>query len=191
MSGVKEDFCFEILDKQKHNRNGFDCGVLELNDFIQKYANKQQGNHLNKVYVLVKRNHDIPKPILGYYSLNANSISFESIPKEVVKHIPQYPIPTIKIGRLARDIRTKGSGMGGVILGDALFKSLILSKKIGVFAVDVDAKNSQAKEFYKKYGFIELIDKSLSLILPMRTLEKTLRIFQNDKSITESLVETI
>lgn len=171
----ENDFCFEILDKISHNRNHFDCGVVELNDFILKYASQQQEKDLNKVYVAVPKNHPLPKPILGYYTLNTCSLSFKSLPDKVVKNIPRnYPIPTVKIGRLARDLQKTKPGFGEKILGDALYRILKLTKELGIFAVDVDAKNHSIKKFYQKYGFIELQDDPLSLIMPIKTLEKAI-----------------
>lgn len=170
-------FIFEVLNKAIHNRNNFDCGVLELNEFIAKYARKQQENHLNTVYVAVQNDINVPKTILGYYTLSTNSLSFKDLPNDAVKNIPQnYPISTIKIGRLARDIRKTKSGFGDIILGDALYRALTISRTVGVFAIDVDAKNNQVKAFYKKNGFIELQDDPLGLILPIKTLEKAMKI---------------
>ncbi|MEG3859930.1 hypothetical protein [Microcoleus sp. herbarium12] len=42
------------------------------------------------------------------------------------------------------------------------------------FAVIVDSKNQQAKEFYLKYGFIPLEDDELSLFIPIATIIKVL-----------------
>jgi hypothetical protein len=164
---------FEILDKLNHNRSHFDCGVLELNEYILKYANQQQGKHLNTVYVAVRKNYSLPKPILGYYTLSASSLSFQAVSSDIGKKIPKnYPVSTIKIGRLARDLRETKPGFGEKILGDALYRILRLSKELGVFAVDVDAKNHRAKRFYQKYGFCELQDNPMGLIMPIKTLEK-------------------
>jgi len=48
-----------------------------------------------------------------------------------------------------------------------LFKS-----EIAVFSVIVEAKNIRAMNFYKSFGFIELIDNSNKPFLPMNTIAK-------------------
>ena len=53
------------LSKQ-HDRAGFDCGVAELNTFIQKTARRQDERHLVRTTVLVDT--DQPERILAFYS---------------------------------------------------------------------------------------------------------------------------
>jgi len=55
---------------------------------------------------------------------------------------------------------------------DALTRCLRVSEEIAVFAVIVDAKNDQAKDFYLKYGFVPLEDRELSLLVPISTIEQ-------------------
>ena len=64
-------------------------------------------------------------------------------------------------------------GLGEFLLMDALTRCLRVSEEIAVFAVIVDAKNQQAKDFYLKYGFIPLEDQELSLFLPIDTIKRT------------------
>ena len=76
------------------------------------------------------------------------------------------------LGRLARDITTKGTGLGEHLLLDALFRSYKLSNEsIGAMAVVVDPINEKAVEFYKKYGFEQLPD-SEKMFLPMKIIEQ-------------------
>ena len=53
---------------------------------------------------------------------------------------------------------------------DALNKSF--KAEIAAFAVIVEAKNIRAMNFYKSFGFVELIDNSNKLFLPMNTIAK-------------------
>ena len=45
-----------------------------------------------------------------------------------------------------------------------------VAERIGVFAVDLFAKDDDAKHFYLKYGFIPLQDDPFHLYLPMATV---------------------
>jgi hypothetical protein len=42
----------EIFDPKRHNRADFDCGVQELNRYLQQFANQDQKRRLAKTYVL-------------------------------------------------------------------------------------------------------------------------------------------
>jgi len=45
-----------------------------------------------------------------------------------------------------------------------------VAERIGVFAVDLFAKDDDAKSFYLKYGFIPLRDDAFHLYLPIATV---------------------
>ncbi|MEI6789760.1 MAG: hypothetical protein WCK42_01090 [Myxococcaceae bacterium] len=162
---------FEKLDKLKHNRQDFNCGVVVLNDYIQTRANKEMKQSLNSTFVAVSldaTNLDL-KPIVGYYTLSMSALAFDAVPEHLKRHVPpSYPIPTARIGRLARDKRYPG--IGSQILRDALFRVLEQTKHIGIYGIQVDAKDEAAKKFYQKYGFIELLDATEQLFLPIKTI---------------------
>lgn len=72
------------------------------------------------------------------------------------------------MGRLARDISAKGTGLGEYLLLDALFRSYKLSNEsIGAMAVVVDPIIERAVLFYRKYGFEQLPD-SEKMFLPKK-----------------------
>ena len=74
------------------------------------------------------------------------------------------------IRQLAVDRKMQGKGLGKVLLMHALSRAVRISSEIGIFAVRVDAMDNDAKNFYLKYGFIQLQDAEFSLILPLKTI---------------------
>ncbi|MEM6846403.1 MAG: hypothetical protein AAF632_29620, partial [Bacteroidota bacterium] len=87
-------------------------------------------------------------------------------------HKYQIEFFNILLGRLARDIKAKGTGLGEHLLLDALFRSYTLSEQsIGAMAVVVDPINENAVKFYKKYGFEQLPD-SEKMFLPMNVIKQ-------------------
>lgn len=166
------DLIIEQLDKNLHDRNSFDCEVEELNVFFKLHANQNQSKNISKTYVATSKiNVDNPKTICGYYTLSAGQINCDDLPQNIKSKLPKHSVPIARIGRLAVDKNYKGNGIGGFLLYDALINILDVSKMIGTFAVIVDAKNDNAKAFYKHYGFIELHDSELTLFLPISTIK--------------------
>ena len=55
---------------------------------------------------------------------------------------------------------------------DAMRRCQRLADEIAVFAVEVDAIDSQAREFYMKYGFSSLTDSSLHLYITMKAIRQ-------------------
>jgi hypothetical protein len=62
--------------------------------------------------------------------------------------------------------------VGELLLMSALSNSLASSRQIASMAVVVDAKDENAKDFYRRYGFLEFPDHANRLFLPMETAEQ-------------------
>jgi ribosomal protein S18 acetylase RimI-like enzyme len=166
------DLLIEQLDTALHDRKAFDCGIEELNIFLKQHANQNQVKNISKTYVaVVAVSADDRKKIYGYYTLSAGHIQCNQLPENIKSKLPKHPVPIGRIGRLAVDTEYQGRGIGGFLLHDALISILNIADKIGVFAVVVDAKNEDAKLFYKKYGFTELQESELTLFLTVDTIK--------------------
>src|SRR3990167_214948 len=165
------DILVEPLDKT-HRRADFDCGVHELNEFLKRYARQNQKNSISKTYVAVSemdaQKND--KEVLGFYTLSSGHVDYDALPKQI-KH-PKYPVSIARLARLATDLKHQGKGVGGYLLYDALKKISAASQIIGIFSVVVDAKDTEAKKFYARYGFLQLEEKELTLFLPVDTINK-------------------
>ncbi len=166
------DLIIEQLNPALHDRKAFNCGIEELNIFLKQHANQNQTKNLSRTYVaVVAVSTDDPKKIYGYYTLSAGHIQCHELLPIIKSNLPKYPIPVGRIGRLAVDKAYQGQGIGGFLLHDALRNILNIADKMGVFAVVVDAKNKDAKLFYKKYGFTELQESALTLFLTIDTIK--------------------
>lgn len=76
------------------------------------------------------------------------------------------------LGRLARSIELRGQGIGEILLVDALKRALQNGAHVTSWATIVDAKDEQAAEFYKHYGFVPFPSKTNRLFLPMSSVHK-------------------
>lgn len=159
-----------ILDKS-FDRENFDCGSPELNDFLKTKARQNQSAGFNKTFVAIA-NGDKSKKVLGFYSLSMAELDFSSLPSELTKKLPKHPVPVARMGRLAVDNSIKGSGLGKLLLVDAMKRILAASESVGVYAMLVDAKDETSKNFYLNYGFIPLTIDSMTLFLPLASFPK-------------------
>ena len=92
MSWAKE---FEELKKSTHDRNSFDCGEHELNVFIKTQAVKHMQAGISRTMVLPSKIPLLNKKyaICSFYSVAPSSISRETLPVNMAKKLPHYPIP--------------------------------------------------------------------------------------------------
>lgn len=162
------DLTVETLEKH-HKRADFSCGEDALDRYIKQQASQDQKRRISAPFILVDK---IKSQIAGYYTLSMTSIALNDIPEKTAKKLPKYPlIPAVLLGRLAIDERYKGKKLGEYLLLDAMKRSLDNSSEVAAYCLVVDAKDDKAKSFYKKYGFIEMVDNKYRLFIPMKTIE--------------------
>jgi GNAT superfamily N-acetyltransferase len=154
-------------------RDAFDCGIESLNEFLKRYA--LQNLKRNISVTMGAAAEEDRRKILGYYSVSPAQVNFEDLPAELARGIPRYPVPALRIGRLAVDRSAQGAGVGAELLRHALFRALELSREVGTCVVLLDAIDEKAKRFYERFGFVALLDLPLSLVLPMETIAEAHR----------------
>jgi predicted GNAT family N-acyltransferase len=155
----------QVFDIRLHDRAGFHCGVPALDDYLHKYAAQQTAKGISTIFVLV--DDAAPSKILGFYTLSAAQVAVQQLSETDRKKLPRYPIPCFRLGRLARDIESRGTGLGEVLIGCAVDRCLHARSLVGAYALLVDAKDDKAKSFYVQYGFIPCVDAPMSLYLPL------------------------
>jgi GNAT superfamily N-acetyltransferase len=150
-----------------HERGLFSCGKAPLDTFLRSLVSQYEKRKLGRTYVAVRPGE---ARVYGYYTLASSSVAFQNLPPGAAKKLPKHPVPVVLLARLAVDQAAQGKGLGKRLLLDALARSLDLSEKLGIHAVEVDALDAQAREFYEKFGFIALQDDPLHLYLPLATI---------------------
>lgn len=155
----------QALDPAVHDRQGFDCAVAPLNEYLQRYADQHRKRGISSAYVLIDTAE--PSKILGYYTLSAAEVSKDRLNEEDKKRLPMYPIPCFRMGRLACSVDRQGQGLGKLLVGCAVDRCLKVRQQLSAYALIVDAKDEKAKTFYEHFGFKQLRDTSLTLYLPL------------------------
>ena len=153
------------LDTAIHDCVGFDCGVPALNDYLRKFASQHRRRGVSQTFVLV--DDSAPTQVLGYYTLSAAQLEAGSLSDAERKRLPRYPIPCIRMGRLAVSLASRGEGHGRLLIGLAVERSLKARQKVAAYALVVDAKDEIAVEFYRHYGFTACRDAPLTSYLAL------------------------
>lgn len=154
-----------LLDKDRHDRKRFDCGVDALSNFLRLQANHQHKKDQARTYViedLARANH-----IVGFYTLTMNKIDLSELPGKYSGR-NDYVIGGL-IARLGVDRRYQKQGVGERLLVDALFRLLQASEIAGFPVITVDARDSVA-EFYLKYGFQPCLNQPDRLYIPVSVI---------------------
>lgn len=168
-----ERFRIESLSRRL-DRRSFSSGVEPLDRYFQQQAGQDERRNLTTVHVLVDI---LESRVAGYYTLTAAGVVRDSMPESVMRRWPDYEsFGAILLGRLAIDERYRGQGLGGLLLFDALRRSLSARDILGAAVVIVDAKDESAVRFYEHHGFSPFVNDPRRLFI---TLAEVGRLFPN------------
>jgi len=147
----------------------FDCGIEELNCYLRQFAIPNDKKNIGKTFVAVDKSNQT-KPV-GYYTVSMAQILFNELPDSIKKGLPRYPIPAMRIGKLAIDLKFQGRHIGAKLLKDALLKAVNISSQVALHFIVVDAIDENAKAFYLKYGFTDFEENPLTLVISLETVK--------------------
>jgi GNAT superfamily N-acetyltransferase len=154
-----------LLDTQFHDRASFSCGEPTLDVYLRQRAGQHHRDGIATTHVVAKE--DAPAKILGYCSLAAAQLNLADLQQPDRLRLPHYPIPAIRIGRLAVGKTAQRLGIGRLLLGHAVNCALGVRKQLGVRVLVVDALHDKAAAFYRLYGFRTTTDDTATLYLPL------------------------
>lgn len=174
MSDTKQEIIVRRLQPQDE-RSGFRSGNIDLDRFFQRYAGQNQfRHHIGITYVAAQGDH-----IVGFVTVASGEMVAEHLTKALRKRLPTYPLPILRIARLAVAESFQGHGIGRLLLRAMLDLSLEMRERVGCVGVVVDAKPGAAP-FYSTLGFkaIDLVSGALgdrpvptTLFLPIQQIE--------------------
>ncbi|MDP1526613.1 MAG: GNAT family N-acetyltransferase [Rhodocyclaceae bacterium] len=150
----------------RHRRAGFNCGEPALDAFLTNLAGQQQRKNFGRTYVALA---DDSLTIAGFVTVSAGQVATACMPAGL--KLPRYPVPVMRVGRLAVDGRHRGRGIGKALLRFALGLAQEWSAHVGIYGVAVEAKHAIARDFYLRLGFLAGRDDPLHMILPLATLK--------------------
>ncbi|GMU60109.1 MAG: N-acetyltransferase GCN5 [Myxococcaceae bacterium] len=164
------DVSFEVLSG-RHDRTSFRSGVEALDTWFRTRASQDQRRRVAQVFVALTAGE-----VVGFYSLSLFTLALENLPVELSEKLPRYDaIPAALIGRLARSEGARGTGLGDLLLADAVKRVLAASESIAAYAMVVDAKDERGLAFYQAHGFVSLPSRPRRLFLLTETAAAALR----------------
>lgn len=144
----------EPLDRAKHDRAAFSCGIDRIDNFLKSTAAKQADQDFTKTYVVVE---PPSNGILGYYALCMHAIDIRTLPELDRKRMPRHDkIPAVYLSMIAVDTNVQNRGLGKLLLADVLKRCADVADKIGCHFIVLDAIDENAARLYRRMGFHDL-----------------------------------
>lgn len=151
-----------------HDRQRFDCGRPELNDWLKRTARQHRDKGLSKTWVAIHEAE--PDRICGFYALSLAELDHSQLPETRAKNRLPGRVPGIRLGRLAVDVECQNRGLGRLLLMDAMTRALRIHQEAGGIGLFVDAKDEVTADWYRHFGFVTLPDRPLMLFYPVNQL---------------------
>ncbi len=134
------------------DRSTFRSGNPDLDRFFARYAGQNQfRHHIGVTYVAV----DDDAGISGYVTVAPSELSCTDLPDAARRRLPSYPLPVLRLARLAVDARIQKAGVGGELVRFVFVLARRMASELGCAGVVVDAK-AEAVGFYERLGFFPL-----------------------------------
>ena len=135
----------------RDDRSTFRSGNPDLDRFLQQFAGQNQfRHHIGVTYVAVDDGR--PARVVGFATVAAADVEIDDLPAAVRGKLPRYPLPVLRLARLAVDRSVQGRGIGLELVRFVCRLAVRMADDYGCVGVIVDAK-PEAVAFYTKYGF--------------------------------------
>src|SRR6266542_5519287 len=131
------------------DRASFTCGDPDLDRFFQRYAGQNQfKHHLGVTYIAVES-----AEIRGFATVTAGHIEIDALPPAMRKRLPAYPLPILRLARIAVAREQQRRGIGRQLLLAMSAIAARIAETTGCVGVVVDAKPT-AIGWYEQFGFL-------------------------------------
>jgi len=132
--------------RKSDDRSSFCSGNIDLDRFFQRFAGQNQfRHHIGTTYVAIA-----DKQIAGFVTISSGEMVTEALQTAIKKRLPNYPLPVLRMVRLAVDEKFQGTGLGERLLKTVFLLALDMRKRYGCVGVVVDAK-PEAIGYYNLY----------------------------------------
>jgi ribosomal protein S18 acetylase RimI-like enzyme len=162
----------EPLDRNKHDRATFSCGVDRVDNFLKKTAARQQDEEHTRVTVACL---DSSNVIIGFYALNSHAVDISTLPEVDRKKLPSYPsISAIYLSIVGVHVDHQGVGLGSYLMADAFKRCVQVADIIGSHFLVLDALNDDAARLYRRLGFVDLPGYALRMLIKISQIRRAI-----------------
>lgn len=151
-----------------HAVEGFDCGEPALNRFLIRFALANQLANASQTYVGLAE-----ATVIGFHTLVVGDVRHDEAPERLRKGLAHHPVPLMILARLAVTRDWQGKGVAAGLLKDAMRRTLNAADIAGIRALVVHAKNEAAREFYRRFDFVESPTDPLHLYILIKDLKRS------------------
>ena len=175
----------ENFDPARHDRDGFDCGVDRLNDYLKLSARKQQKDDMTRVHVVVEEGNP---GILGYHAINLGMMNVDELRRRPRGSPDHGEILVLFLGQVAVDQAAQGKGLGGILMHHVFEKACMIADVAGCHAIVLDvisdggeADFARRTEWYESFGFASFASNPARMFLALKQVRAVVQAGSSDE----------
>ena len=151
-----------------HDVRAFECGDVEIDEFLRHRAAGEQAQGLSQVYVTAGGENRV----LGYFTLSPVMVRVDAAVLErlAVGAVPYPQIGGFLLGRLGVDKSIQRSGVGEALVMRAAQLTKAEAAIVGGAFLAVDPKTDKLVQWYEKQDFRSLGGKTRRMVLSFRAV---------------------
>jgi len=162
-----------VFEPATDDTSAFDCGEPDLDRWLREHAAAAQRARVARTFVWVP-DESSSRRVVAYYTLSAHAVTRREAPSRIGRGVVD-PVPAALIGKLALDRTLHGTGLGVVLLADAL-ERIVRASQSGpaVRAIVVDAATARGRALYARAGFVAVPSREDRMIIRTETVAQAL-----------------
>ena len=163
-----EKVAIEPLSGQ-HVLGRFVCRSVAIENFCRRSLAAANDSYALRAFVAT---HDGDPRIVGYYHLSLSTVSHDQVERGVEDNFLHLDgIPAVYLGMLGVDRRIERSGVGKLLMTDALARVAAIAHNAGTYALTLDAIDQDAAGYYEgKFDFQRFTPGGLKMFLAVPTI---------------------
>lgn len=144
-----------------------------MNEFLRRYARQSHEQQATRTICAI--DDADPGRVLGFYTVTPAAVDYELVPSSMARGLGRHMVGGFRLARIATDIQVAGQGLGGQLLAAAALRCLRAAREVGGVLLIIDAKNERAAAWYERYGAEPIVDRPLTLVMPLAIFAPGLR----------------
>ena len=174
------DFTIEAFEPTRHDRSGFDSGVVRVDHFLKRTARRHHSQDLTRIWVACRPGE---LSVLGYYAINSHALEADALPARLAEGAPRHgSVPGAYLSMIGVDRSHQGRGLGRALVADALRRIEAASRSIGIKAIVLDviddggeAAYARGKGFYERLGLVSFPSRPSRMFIALSTVRAALK----------------
>jgi GNAT superfamily N-acetyltransferase len=143
--------------------------VQKIENYFRNNVKKNNDAYMVRAFVACEGN---SVEVIGFYYLCLTSYQWDVVDSKAAEKFERVEaVPAVYLGMIAAHTDYAKQGIGKLLMGDAIKRTLAIADNAGTYALALDALDESLVAYYEsQFGFQRFKDGGLEMFLPLATM---------------------